>query len=371
MELNKKILVIEDNDVSQRTVANFFRKMGCQINLSSTVEEGVSLANELIPDLIICDIILSGGSCGFDLCQKIRQNELTGHIPIIVLTGSEEIENKKKAFCSGAQVYIKKPFSPKKLLQATLLLLTLDKMDDEVGEDDELKQLQSQFISLVSHEFRTPMTSLKIAVGLLADKSLGDVNKEQEEFLALMDKNLKYMGHLVESITDVSEINKGNLILSKTVVDLKEIVESILKKRMPDIAEKDHKVKWEEMKKCSIYCDYKKIFRVIEFLLDNSIRHNPEGTEISIRVERRNSDSQVRFFVEDNGVGISNSDQKKIFSKFYRNIQSVKINSQGLGLGLAIAQGILEAHNSHLCIKSKIGQGSQFYFDLPVSMKEN
>lgn len=229
----------------------------------------------------------------------------------------------------------------------------------------EANRLKSEFISVVSHQLRSPLTNLKWSAELLLSGKLGEVGGKQLEYFKIIMENTKRMAELVSDLLVVAKIEQGRLLFKKTEFSLAKTVENIIVKYRPYAAASNVAVKLEiESLPSLAVADPSQIKSVIENLLDNAIRYSEGGEEIDIKI--RQKEKKLFFEIKDRGVGIPQEDQKHIFQKFFRSTNALKHQTEGTGLGLYIAKSIIEKSGGKMGFSSREGKGSTFWFTLPI-----
>lgn len=235
----------------------------------------------------------------------------------------------------------------------------------DITERKRLEIQKTEFLSIVSHELKTPITTIRAYSQLLGSRLVKDATKKQEaifadKIVAQTDK-LTYM---INELLDVSKLQEGKLPVCKEPFQMRTLIEKILED-FQYISDK-YAVKFICRTNVSVLGDEIRIGQVIENLLTNAVKYSPQSTSICITVERRRK--EVITFVEDDGEGIPLSKQKYVFDRFFR-IEEKNATQISSGLGLYIASEIIKLHNGRIWLKSKKGKGSTFYFSLPVSPK--
>ncbi|TYB96114.1 MAG: cell wall metabolism sensor histidine kinase WalK, partial [Kosmotoga sp.] len=223
-------------------------------------------------------------------------------------------------------------------------------------------QMKSEFVSTVSHEFRTPLTSIGMSVELLMDQKVGKVNDEQVELLKAIKEDYERLRDLVSDLLDLSKIESGKIQMDIVKCDLKSIVKNAIKPFDRQISEKNAELNANISERISkIKADFNKISWVLTNLIGNALRYIPDDGSGKITVNAKELSNKVLVSVSDNGKGIPEEMQERIFEKFVRADDS---ETKGTGLGLAISKEILLAHGGDIWVRSKLGEGSTFYFTL-------
>jgi signal transduction histidine kinase len=200
---------------------------------------------------------------------------------------------------------------------------------------------------------------------MFAEGMLGDLTETQEEKILIMHSQTEHMIRLVEDMLDTSRLESKKFKIQKASLRIEEIAKSALEElsRLAGLKEQVLSLKIESAIP-DINGDGGRIKQVFNNLLTNAIKYTPDGGTIELRI--RDEVGQVCISVSDNGIGIAKKDQGRIFEKFYTGSKNSLIRESGrMGLGLAIAKGIVEAHEGKLCVESDPGKGSTFFFTLP------
>ncbi len=224
--------------------------------------------------------------------------------------------------------------------------------------------VKEEFIANVSHELRTPLTGIiGLAEIMLADRS-SDLNASQRETLTLMKVSAQRLSSLVNDVIDFSAIKNGHLALNKRDIDLKEVCQVVARMTRPLVGDKPIKlVESYPPAKIIVEGDEDRLQQVLFNLVANAVKFTPHGS-VTIAVEVLELD--VRVSVRDTGIGISAAEQRNIFKRFYQIDSDEARQAGGTGLGLSISQRLLELHESEIVLRSTPGEGSLFYFDLPL-----
>ncbi|MBC7396172.1 MAG: PAS domain-containing sensor histidine kinase [Bdellovibrionales bacterium] len=226
---------------------------------------------------------------------------------------------------------------------------------------------RDDFLSIASHELKTPLTSLKLQTQLLQrDAKKGDKSvytpKRVDRMLAQTEQQVQRLTRLIDDMLDISRIRSGNFSLERVSFDLCELVKETIDRLLPHFIATGYRApEIETDLHCDGAWDKLRIEQVIINLITNSIRYG-SGKPICVKVE--NKGELIRLSVRDHGIGIAKSDQKKIFNRFERAVDANEVS--GLGLGLYIARKIVDAHGGRIWLESKLGLGSTFFVDLPV-----
>jgi len=228
------------------------------------------------------------------------------------------------------------------------------------------EQLKTDLLSMVSHEFRTPLSIIKGYTSTLLRISKNWEDKQRLDFLMDIDQETDYLTRLVGNLLDMSRLETGAMILEKDWYQISEIVEWAEKSL--NMVTRDHKLCIQIPSDLpDIFIDRIRIGQVLINLCENAARYSDPGSQVIVDAFR--SDGSIIISVIDKGEGISPEHLERVFERFYRINSKSHFNS-GIGLGLPICRGIVEAHGGEIRVESKIGQGSRFSISLPVAEKE-
>lgn len=227
-------------------------------------------------------------------------------------------------------------------------------------------RMKTEFINVVTHQLRSPLTNLKWAIDFLLLDESGTTKEKKAEYFKILKENAFRMGELIDNLLIVSRIEQGRLPLRKEKISLENLSKKLIKESQLFLKASNVEIEFKVQKDLpKIFTDPSQIKLVIDNLLSNAIRYNKGKGKVEIRVLRKNKD--LYFEIKDNGVGIPKDDQKYIFQKFFRAQNATKYQVQGSGLGLYIAKLIVEKLGGKIDFKSGEGKGSTFWFTLPIS----
>ena len=225
----------------------------------------------------------------------------------------------------------------------------------------ELDRLKDELVSLVSHEFRTPLTSIRGYVELLLED--GDLGAKQQEFLRVAQRNTGRLLRLVNDLLLTAQADAGRLTLSLAPVDPERLVAECLQTVAPAAKAKQIALDATVEPVAPIEADAERLAQVLDNLLTNAIKFTPPGGAIEVGVS--GDDDRVAIDVRDSGVGIAPDQQEHIFDRFYRTPAAADEAVSGSGLGLAVAGAIVEAHGGTISVESAEGEGTTVRVELP------
>jgi PAS domain S-box-containing protein len=239
-----------------------------------------------------------------------------------------------------------------------------------VTREKMIDRMKTEFISIAAHQLRTPLSSIKWVIKMVLSGDAGDLNEEQAELLDKGYKSNERMIGLVNDMLDVSRIEEGRFGYDFAVENFTETLDIIIETLSSQISEKHIKFKVDKPKKLpKVEMDKKKMSLVLQNLLENAVKYTPEYGRIEVILEPGEKFLRVR--VKDNGVGIPAEDQAKLFSKFFRANNVIRMQTEGSGLGLFIVKNIIQKHGGDITFTSEEGKGTEFAFTLPFKAPEN
>lgn len=230
----------------------------------------------------------------------------------------------------------------------------------------EASRLKSEFISIVSHQLRTPITNLRWSVDMLLSGRLDHmaVSEKQMEYFQILEENIRRMNELVQDLLMVSRLEQGRLPLKPQDIFLPDFVKEIVGKFEPSAQSSHVSLKIINSETPHITVDPSQLKIAVENLIENAIRYTNSGGGVEVTVARKNSSAVVS--VKDSGIGIHSKDQKFIFQKFFRTDRARTHQPQGTGLGLYITKTIIRTLGGAIGFESQENKGSTFWFTLPI-----
>ena len=223
--------------------------------------------------------------------------------------------------------------------------------------------LRDDFMSVASHELKTPITSLKIFTQILRDHLVREGGDAKAlVHIAKMDNQINKMVTLIYDLLDISRIQSGQMDFNLRKVSLDDLIKTVIDDLQPGI--RSHKIILNGQSGSFIFADEDRIVQVVANLISNAVKYSPDADRVLVTVKKKKKNG-VRISIRDFGIGISRNDQKKVFERFFRG-GSGGNTFPGLGIGLYVSEQIVRRHNGKLWVESEEGKGSVFHFDLPL-----
>ena len=268
-------------------------------------------------------------------------------------------------------------YQPKELILEIITTKVIDEKGKTYGflriihdltKEELLRKTQSDFITIVAHQLRTPLSGLSWVLEILAKKEMGSLTSEQEKLIDDGKRAMKESLKTVEDLLNVAQIEEGRFGFQFSMADIEKIIEDVLIKFEPVSKIDDIKLVFHrpEFQLKPFVMDPLRIKLVLEILVDNAIKYNVKNGEVRIKIDPWEGKPFILISVEDTGIGISREDLPRLFTKFFRSKAALKGQASGIGLGLYLAKNIIDRHGGKIWAKSAIGRGSIFTFSLPI-----
>jgi PAS domain S-box-containing protein len=279
-----------------------------------------------------------------------------------------EVRSKRK---DGAMIYLSLSVSPIRDVEGKIVgFLRIAKDITEKKRYErrlkDLDKMKSDFVSNVSHELKTPLTSIKGSVDNMLDGLTGALNEKQIRYLARIKSNTDRLSRLINDLLDLSRIEAGRVEVRRASLLLTALAEEVAEHLKQLAAEKLIRIEVPPPDpQMTVWADRDKVTQVLMNLIGNAVKFTPQDGKVIVAIEKNGND-YIQISIADNGPGIRPEEADKIFSKFYQVANVDKQKPQGSGLGLAISKALVEMHGGKIWVESKLGRGSTFYFTLPA-----
>jgi PAS domain S-box-containing protein len=229
--------------------------------------------------------------------------------------------------------------------------------------EEEAERLKNEFFSLVSHEFRTPLTSIVGYVDLLMDDRTALSEEEHGNFLAVIKRNSVRLRRLVDDLLFISKVQSGKFSLTPRNVDLNEVVAGCIEAATPHAANSHLTLELHTEELAPFFGDPDRLAQLFDNLISNAVKYTPQGERVEVRLS--NGNELVVAEVTNTGVHLPTEDLESIFEPFFRSETAISLEAPGVGLGLTIARSIVEAHGGQISVQSLEGIGTTFRVELP------
>ena len=269
-------------------------------------------------------------------------------------------QNKMKIFADDRESYYSKEVlsvvSKEKVIGKVIIL-------KNITEFQQLDEAKTNFIATISHELKTPISSIKMSLKLLEDKRIGEVNTEQKQLLENIDEDARRLLQITGELLDMAQVETGKINLNFGSTHPHNIVDYAVKavKFTADQKQVAINVKYDQ-DLSDVRADLDKTTWVLINLLSNAIKYSHEKSVVDLEVKKSKLD-EIEFSVKDHGQGIENKYLSRIFERYFK-VPGATVDQTGTGLGLAIAKDFIEAQSGKIGVESELGEGSRFYFTL-------
>ncbi len=251
---------------------------------------------------------------------------------------------------TNATVFYNNQNKPIRMLGAT----------SDITKQNQLDQEKSDFLSMASHELKTPLTSMKIFIDLLK-RQQSQQSEKGDYYVNRIKDQADRLGELTNDLLDVSRIETGKLRLSKDSFELNQLIEETVESIQPSTQK--HKITVSHNGPVEVVADKYRIYQVLINFLTNAIKYSPQSEKIIVKIDER--DEEIVVSVKDFGIGIKKQEQDKVFERLYQVSDPEEKTYPGLGLGLFISKEIIDRHKGKIWVESVKGKGSTFFFSLP------
>jgi len=238
----------------------------------------------------------------------------------------------------------------------------------DITREKMVERIKTEFVSLAAHQLRTPLSAIKWTLDMLLNGDLGEITVEQKDFIGKTYQSNERMINLINDLLDVTRIEEGKYLYRPTLTDLGTIVQFVMNSCKEEVQRKKLNLEFKKPipKLPKIILDVEKIRLVVQNLLENAIKYTPSGGKITVSLKHLKDKKEAELQVQDTGVGIPKDQQERVFTKFFRAANVMRLDTGGSGLGLFISKNIVEAHGGRIRFESEEGKGTTFYLSLPI-----
>lgn len=367
-----KVLLIDDEPDLCEVLRTMLEREGYEFLWATRGREGVKLVHDVHPDVLILDNKLPDLD-GMQVLERVRK--LDPELPVIVSTGYGDVESAVTYIKKGAFHYLTKPFEKRDLLltiehgieerehkrETKRLVSQLSIANHRLQEANEMK---SEFVGMVSHELKNPVSVIMGYMDLMLEDEDNPLRGEHKVYVKNTMRVAKQIANLIDDILDLTQIETGKIPLSPESIDLKALVEEVVEERQMAARDRGVRVSVVFPKPMrEVVADSDLLRSLLANFVSNGIKYNKDGGALMIHVHGETEGYVMRF--EDNGIGISEDDQRKLFGRFFRADQVRDSDIPGTGLGMSVVKAIVEQHGGTIAVESQLGEGTTFRVFMP------
>ena len=235
----------------------------------------------------------------------------------------------------------------------------------DVSREKTVERMKTEFVSISAHQLRTPLSAIKWTLRMLLDGDLGKISSEQREFIIKTYDSNERMIRLINDLLNVTRIEEGRYLYKRIPCDVVELIQTLIDSYKDEAKRREIKLEFKKPKKeiPKINVDFEKIKLALQNLIDNAVRYTPKKGKVTVELDCDRK--EVMISVKDTGVGIPKDQQERVFSKFFRGVNVLRMEVEGSGLGLFITKNVIEAHGGKVWFDSKEGEGTVFSVTIP------
>lgn len=367
------ILIVDDTPDNLWLLSTMLTQHGYEVRSAISGSVALMTTEIELPDLILLDINMPKMN-GYEICECLQSNQRTREIPVIFLSAFNQTTDKVKAFRSGGVDYITKPFQVEEVLVRVEHQLTLRRMKLELqqaqadalkalAQEKELSRLKSEFVSMISHDFRTPLTSIRGFADLLRYGEQALTPELQTRYFDKIESAVEHLLHLLNEVLLIGSIEAQSVKCQPIATNLEKFCQELIESLQPS-ASNQHPIQIRSEGDCTqVKIDQTLLHQILSNLLANAMKYSLQGQPIQLRLHCQND--RVTLQVQDQGIGIPTDGLPHVFDAFYRcsNVDRIK----GTGLGLAVVKKCVDIHQGTIQIESQEGVGTTFTVILSTS----
>ena len=362
--MTTSVLIVEDEKIIALDIKNSLQKAGYQVSgIAASGKQAIEQAAHLRPHLVLMDIMLKGSMDGVEAAAEIRDRYA---IPVVYLTAHADEQTLNRAKVTDPFGYILKPFEDRELITTIEIALSRHKAELAIRyalqKEQELRELKSRFVAVVSHEFRNPLSTILFSSELLEKYHEKLSDQKKATCLQRIQLAVKRMSQLLDNVLTISVTDAGKLQFQPAPIALHCFCQDLIEELQFSNSSQHQIILQSQLQDSEFYLDAKLLNLILSNLLSNAIKYSPAGSSICLEITQQAQSLIVR--IQDQGVGIPESDRLQLFSLFHRGSNVNHIS--GTGLGLSIVKQCVEAHHGAIAVTSEVGAGTTFTVTLPL-----
>ncbi len=357
-EYEARIVIVDDVPTAREMLGALLKIEGYQLFYASSGLELLEQLDQLNPDVILLDVMMPEPD-GVEVCRKIRANEQWQHLPIILITALDSRQDLATGLNAGADDFIRKPVDGVELRARVRSMLRIKKQFDALAATLKLRE---NLAHMVVHDMRTPLTAILAYTELMKD---GFITVNDTDDVIKLNRQVLRLNSFVNDILIQAKMEEDKLLLNWQDIDVRQLVYAV--KENHNIVFQSKRIKLVlDMPEQSrlVPLDANLFQRILDNLLSNALKFSPPNGTVTVKVEYLSkADRNLRVKVIDQGLGIAVEDQERIFDKF--EVADLRHqNDAPVGLGLAFAKQVVEAHNGKISVEPNKPEGSIFIVEI-------
>ncbi len=340
--MNRRILIIDDDDML--LIPTILEHAGYTVLTALNGAEGLQLASELRPDLIICDIMMPPPD-GFEVRRQLNRDPEVKSIPFIFVTALTGQSDRLQGIESGADDYITKPFNRHELLARVNAVLRRSDLSRQEGISEartQMERLRHEITKNFTHELRTPLSKIMMSLELMLRDKFGDDEKERQNFLEDALDGAQYLQTLIDDLLFLNLLDQGKVDTFRQRIRLKHNFHAPIAQCLQRWEDKNLEMRVKVEPDVEIYAPRIRFEQAVTHLIDNACKFSPEGGRIAVHLASNGKGGCV-LTIADKGPGIPVQLREKVFERYYQISQGEGRLYGGLGVGLTIARAIARA----------------------------
>lgn len=364
------ILNVNDSASNRYFVTRVLRNAGWTVLEAETGGQGIDIAREKQPDLVVLDIKLPDMS-GLEVCRVLKNEPATAHI-LVIQTSATFVtsEGKARGLESGADQYLTQPFEAIELIAMVRGLLRMHEKEVEAREKadalTEADRRKDEFLAMLAHELRNPLSAIMTATTLLEGLELPQMGARLSSTIA---RQTRHLSRLVDDLLDVARITSGKIQLRKEPLDIGVLLERFVTGEATGLTKNHRMSLFVTDEPLWVEGDATRLEQVFSNLVSNATKYSEAGGKIAISLTptKRGDRSFATLKVRDTGLGIAKENLESVFELFFQVDSTLARSQSGLGIGLTMVKRLVEMHGGTITVDSDgIGTGSEFHIDIPT-----
>ncbi len=340
--VSRRILIIDDDDML--LIPTILEQAGYKVLTAINGTEGLQLASEKRPDLIICDIMMPPPN-GFEVRRRLNQDPAIKSIPFIFVTALTGQSDRLQGIESGADDYITKPFNRHELLARVKAVLRRSELSRQEGITEaktQMERLRHEITKNFTHELRTPLSKIMMSLELMLKDKFGDDEKERQNFLEDALDGAQYLQTLIDDLLFLNLLDQGKVDTFRQNIRLKYNFHEPIAQCLQRWEDKNLEVRVKVEPDVEIYAPRIRFEQAVTHLIDNACKFSPEGGRIAVHLAPNGRGGCV-LTIADKGPGIPVQLRERVFERYYQISQGEGRLYGGLGVGLTIARAVARA----------------------------